>query len=646
MGDFSEVIKYLQKAINMNPRILTKFHLILGVVLVTVIGSIWFYYGYIFSVGQIDRVLLISIDTCRSDYLSCYGYPRKTTPHIDALAEEGVLFENVITPVPITLPAHASMLTGTTPLYHGIHDNLGYRLGNSQTTLAEILRKRGYKTGAIISSFVLDSQSGLDQGFNTYNDHFENEIKSSNFVERLGEEASHFALEWLEKHKDDRFFLFLHYYDPHYRYEPPEPYATRFKNNLYAGEIAYTDYCIGQVIKSLKELELYDSTLIVITGDHGEMLGEHGEAEHGYFIYQSAIKVPLIFKLPGTREHIRIKRLVSLIDIFPTICSILKIESVPEAQGEDLSGHLFGEKFNCQERFLYCESITPTKHNANALLGIVTEGWKYIQTTRDELYDLIKDPCEKDNLIAEEPKKAYFLREHLRLALEERQLREDSDSRVELDEESIRRLKSLGYLAAGNTDDRLQVDRSKSDPKDLIKFHNIKAYNNMAINLIQEGKINEAVEAYEKIILHYEKAEIQHSMANIHINLAVALKKAGRVKDAEKQFETAAKLFRADLENNPRDASLWSILGNVSATREDFKSASDAFGRAVTLEPANPAHYNDLAMSLEYQERYDEAIEVLKKLIHLMRSNGEEETAVKLQSHIDSLVSKKSSQKK
>ena len=275
--------------------------LIVLIVLSVVIGTI----GILFfqrsrpAKNNINNVILISIDTCRADYLGCYGYSQEITPNIDNLAEEGVLFFNTFSPVPITLPAHSSMLCGTTPPYHGTHDNNDYRLDPSNVTLAEILQKNGFSTGAVISAFVLDSKFGLNQGFDYYNDRFENKSHALSINERKAEEASRLAVNWIVDHKNEKFFLFLHFFDPHQVYEPPEPFLSKFKDNPYAGEIAYTDNCVGEIIQKLKALGLYDSSLIVITSDHGEMLGEHGEMTHSYFIYQSAVKVPLIFNLPG-----------------------------------------------------------------------------------------------------------------------------------------------------------------------------------------------------------------------------------------------------------------------------------------------------------------------------------------------------------
>ncbi|MHC4215388.1 MAG: sulfatase, partial [Planctomycetota bacterium] len=341
-----------------------KIYIVLLLLAGAVVAALFFWGGNFFG-REIRNVLLISIDTCRADRLSCYGYRRKTTPNIDAIAEEGILFENAITPATMTLPAHCSMLTGTIPPYHGVHDNPDYQLAESNVTLAEMLTDKGFTCGAAVSAFIMDSEFGLDQGFDVYDDRFDKEIKSLGTVERRGSELTDHAISWLQKHHNENFFLFLHYYDPHFPYEPPEPFGSKFIGNPYAGEVAYTDHCIGQVIKKLKELDLYDSTLLVITSDHGEALGEHSEGTHGYFVYQSTLKVPLIFKVPGRRKAVRITDDVSLIDIVPTICGLMEIPVPTWVQGRDLSRYFSKKSYSAPERYLYCESFIPTKYDCN-----------------------------------------------------------------------------------------------------------------------------------------------------------------------------------------------------------------------------------------------------------------------------------------
>lgn len=422
-------------------------------------------------------VVLISIDTLRADHLGCYGYSRDTSSNIDALANQSIVFNHAVAPVPITLPAHSSMHTGTTPLHHKVHDNINYRLSESSLTLAEILKKNGFATGAIIGAFALDSQFGLDQGFDTYDDDFkdarEGFFESGN--QRDAAEVTKLANRWLGKHGNDKFFLFLHYYDPHTPYELHSGF--RFKTALgkpsardaYDSEIAYTDYHVGKVIETLKEMGLYDSTLIILTSDHGESFGEHGENGHSFFIYHSTLHVPLIIKIPQSRIPVKIYDVVGLVDIVPTVCGLLGIEPDLEVQGRDLRACFSQEPRSEPERALFCESLKATIYGAQSLLGVVTSRYKYIQTTRSELYDLFDDLGETDNIIEDEPEIARKLQEQLMHMLGEN-VGPGTDSKVELGQEDLSRLRSPGYVG-GPVEEDFDLTESKDDPKDLIALH-------------------------------------------------------------------------------------------------------------------------------------------------------------------------------
>ncbi len=633
--------KYLmEKAANKT--LFSRYRIIILVFIVVIIA--WLCSHFIFSANRIQRVILISIDTCRADYLSCYGYRRDTTPNIDELAKEGILFENVISPVPMTLPAHSSMLTGTVPVYHGVHDNLYYELGKSNVTIAEILKDKGFSTGSVISAFVLDSRFGLDQGFDTYNDTFEEQYMAGTISERKGRETSRFAIKWLQENKNEKFFLFLHYFDPHAGYTPPEPFASQFANNLYAGEVAYTDHCIGQVIDKLKQLGLYDSTLIIITGDHGEMLGEHGEPYHAFFIYESAIKVPLIFKLPGQHKARRIKDIVGLIDIVPTVCSVLGIEPPKQVQGVSLSGFFEGQKAGYGSRYLYCESLTPTKYNANSLLGAVTSRYKYIQTTRPELYDLIEDPEENNNIIDQNRQLARVLQEELREILELSAGRKISDSRIELDAAAVERLKSLGY-AGGSVQDDFEFDQTKNDPKDLIAFHN----SILAVEkLVTRKKYAQAKTLCNKLLsqnpnaveIHLRLADIASKLDDTdemitqfteilrlepdhlytHNKLATLLLGLGRTDEAITHFKEVLRL-------NPEHSTALANLGLILSKQEKFTEAAANFTRAMAINPQMPQIHYSLGKVLLQQGKKDEAIAQFKEELAI---NPEH-----LQSHID-----------
>ena len=248
------------------------------------------------------NIVFISIDTLRADHLGCYGNKEIQTPNIDQLAEEGVLFSQCFTPVPVTLPAHVSMMTGQYPLSHGVRNNGTFLAPPELTTLAEVVKIRGYQTSAFIGAFVLDSRFGLDQGFDVYNDYLKKDSSQPLLLynERKAGESVSDAQKWLKTHHEKPFFLFLHCFDPHAPYDPPEPFATDYKDNLYDGEISYVDQAIGALFTTLKELNQWDQTLIVLTSDHGEGLGDHGEKTHAIFIYDSTLHVPLIFPISQT----------------------------------------------------------------------------------------------------------------------------------------------------------------------------------------------------------------------------------------------------------------------------------------------------------------------------------------------------------
>ncbi|MEE8484326.1 MAG: sulfatase, partial [Nitrospinota bacterium] len=274
------------------------------------------------------NVILISIDTLRADHLRAYGYEKIETPNIDALANEGVLFKKTYAHAPITLPSHTSILTGTYPNFHGVRNNGEFRASEKLTTAAEIFKSAGYGTAAFVGAFVMDSRFGLDQGFDLYDDDMTGEGKiRAQFVykERSAQAVVKRATDWLDKRLEKRsgsppFFIFLHLFDPHMIYDPPEPFRSRYSDNPYDGEIAYADSQVGVFLEKLKELKLYDNTLIVLTSDHGESLGEHGERTHAIFIYNATIWVPLVMKLPGGQNAgAVIERMTRHIDILPTM---------------------------------------------------------------------------------------------------------------------------------------------------------------------------------------------------------------------------------------------------------------------------------------------------------------------------------------
>ncbi|MHC4561743.1 MAG: sulfatase-like hydrolase/transferase [Planctomycetota bacterium] len=514
------------------------------------------------------HVILISIDTLRADHLGCYGYPKDITPNIDGLAAEGVRFANVVSPVPLTLPSHSSILTGATPVRHGVHKNESNRLADSNVTLAEILQAEGYATGAIVSSFILDSQFGLRQGFDSYNDEFPISTREAKFSERKAGATTRLAVEWLEQHaKDEKAFLFLHYYDPHVEYEPPQPFASQWRGDPYAGEVAYVDHCVGQVLRKLKEFGLYERSIVILTSDHGEMLGDHGELTHGYFIYESAIKVPLIVKLPGHSRSRDVARIAGLVDIVPTICGAVGIAPPPHVDGKDLRDDLLGRAAGQSERRLYCESTVAQNYGANPLLGMVGQQWKYIETTRPEFYDLDADPKEATNLYARHPHRVREMSDVLKSVIVA-QGAAAPQSKVALSAEARARLESLGYISVGETGD-VTMQADKPDAKDLLDYHQTLLKCMMSL---QPGRSRA------------EDIPIMRKLVAQRPQVVVSRWVLAKMLAAHSEYAEALEHYNELLRQRPNDAASYGQRGYVREKLGDMQGAMADYGRSIELE--------------------------------------------------------------
>ncbi len=341
------------------------------------------------------NVVVITIDTLRADHLGCYGYKQIHTPNIDALAADGARFERAYTAVPVTLPSHTAIFTGTYPMLSGMHDFAANKLNPTQPTLASVLKEHGYATAAVIGSAVLDSRFGLNRGFDFYYDHFDfSRLEEANLdeMERPGNIVADLALDWLGKNSQKKFFLWMHLYDPHFPYRPPEPYSHEYAAQPYDGEIAFADAQLGRLLRFLKEKGLYQNTLIVLSGDHGESLGEHGEKTHGFFIYNATMHVPLIIRLPGKPAALVVGDPVSLIDLMPTILAAAGLETPAQVQGRSLLPSLQGKPGE-PNRSLYGETFLPRLHfNWSELRGVENAKYHFIDAPRPELYDLNERP--------------------------------------------------------------------------------------------------------------------------------------------------------------------------------------------------------------------------------------------------------------
>lgn len=630
---------------------------ILGIVVAVLVASGgWLLMTKRGAVASRPNVILISIDTCRPDYLGCYGEREGLTPHIDAVAGESVRFDSVISSVPLTLPSHCSMLTGTIPPRHGVHDNINYRLAEDNVTLAEHFRDHGYQTAAFVAAFVLDSRFGLAQGFETYDDHLDASMTiTGGYPERRGDEVTRAATAWLDSQGEQPFFLFVHYFDPHDPYQPPEPFASNFADDPYAGEIAYTDQCIGTLIARLKDLDLYDSSLVIITGDHGESLGEHGENEHGFFIYHSTTRVPLIIKTPYHQRQAVVSQTVGVIDIAPTLSALAGLEPPKTMQGRDLSVLLTGQKPAPEQRFLYSESLTASKYGCSPLLGVQDDHWKYIQTSESELYDLASDPHETMNVIAEHPTESRYMREQLSAILRESLRTRGDDTHVALDPSSLASLRQLGYVG-GPVVENFEFETDKPDPKSYIAFYpylerldllvDQRQYDQarrLCAELLEArpdfayvyGKLGRiAVEQHspEEAMAHFQDALRLNPDSDLwHNNLAVLLVRQGRLEEAVEHFREA--LRAAGMESSEAvqpgralgfqgrmDSSVFNTylnLGNTLLRLGRFEEALEACRSAVRINPDDAnAHYH-VGLALQNLGQEEPAIEAFDEALRL-----------------------------
>jgi arylsulfatase A-like enzyme len=438
------------------------------------------------AAGRRASVILISIDTLRADHLPPYGYGKIQTPAIDELARNGVVFENCYTHVPLTLPAHTSIFTGLLPPVHGVRNNIGFKVANGTRTLATELKQAGYSTGGAVSAYVLHSSTGISQGF----DWFDDDMKATGEVpvteiQRNGMETLGRALAWLtdqskesgnQAGKKGPIFLFLHLYEPHTPYSPPERFL-RQDRAPYDGEVMYSDEIVGNLFAGLRKLDLYDPSLIILLSDHGEALGDHGESDHGVFLYREVMHVPLIIKLPGKQNAgSRVQAPVQLIDIAPTIFDWAGLPLNPQLQGKSLIPALGGREFP-KDRQIYAESLYGRLHFGwKELFSLTSFQYSFILAPRQELYDVRQDPEEVHNLLSPGTSVASTNAGLARpVALEYEKMHRALRSFVAqtplqapnpVDEEQLKKLRALGYLGSSTLDSG--GDNAAPDPKDRI----------------------------------------------------------------------------------------------------------------------------------------------------------------------------------
>ena len=542
------------------------------------------------------NLLLITLDTTRADHLGCYGHGAGATPNLDRLAARGVRFDHAYTPVPMTLPSHATILTGVYPPGHGVRANGEFRLPGDARTAAEILREHGYTTAAFVSCFVLDARFGLDQGFEVYDFTAERAPAShtGGHPERSARSVTEAALRWLRARAAGRpFFLWVHYFDPHAPYEPPPELAQRFPGDPYLGEIAAMDAEIGRLLDGLEAAGAASRSIVVAAGDHGESRGEHDEVFHAATIYQGAVKVPFIVAAPGAAgEGVVVDGgAVSLVDLLPTVLDLLGIddpEAAVAADGRSLCGPAGGP-----DRIVYLETMdTYISRGWAPLVGACRAGDKLIRAPRSEYYDLRADPREVHNLLAGAstlPDGARELDRFLDAYLAGKPGPQEVVAAAQpMDAETRANLEALGYLTEEPPERSLA---EAPDPKDMLPLMHLLRDARQAL---AAGRIEQA------------ESDLQALLARSPRDRA-ALSMLGQVHLARGRYAEAELAFRARTEIRP-DAVGLALLANALMLQNRFADAEQALDQAAALEPDNgavPFARGDLRLM---QGRPDEAI--------------------------------------
>jgi arylsulfatase A-like enzyme/tetratricopeptide (TPR) repeat protein len=513
------------------------------------------------------NVLLVTIDTLRQDRIGAYGNPNQLTPTIDRLAAGGVRVAHAFTTAPLTLPAHASILTGLLPRRHGIHNNTSFRLDDRAPTLASALAGAGYRTGAFVGAFVLDARFGLNRGFGEYDDHLPRGDRASfHYAERRAADVVRLAGDWILRPSAGSapWFAWVHLFDPHAPYDAPPEY--RAGRAPYDAEVAYADAMLGALLARLQQARALDRTLVVVTADHGESLGEHGETTHGLFAYDATLAVPLVFSAPALPAR-TIDVPTSHVDLMPTILDLVGVDVGADLDGVSLA------RAPAADRVVQFEALDASITRGWApLVGIVQRGWKYIDLPEPELYDLVSDPHEQRNLVDRDPHA-----EVLRRLIKTTAGAEGAAPRVALDAEAAGRLRSLGY-AAGTAPKRPIT--AADDPKRLVALNE---RFNTALTAFDQGRSREALSALLDILR--ERSDF-----------VAARTSAATVLVAEGDPRAAVRLLEEGLAGGEESPDLLARLGRARQAAGDLHGAAAALERARSAGDESPDIASDLAI--------------------------------------------------
>jgi len=521
------------------------------------------------------NVLLVTIDTLRRDRLGSYGNTNGLTPTLDRLARSGIRYTRAYSHVPMTLPAHASILTGRTPRGHGVHNNVSFRLSDGVPTLATVLKDAGYRTGAFVGAFVLDARFGLNRGFDVYDDRYPQNYGAASFkfAERRASEVMEPAAAWMLQ-SSKKWFAWIHLFDPHAPYDAPPEYRTG--RSAYDAEVAYTDAALGEVFDRLQNAHALNRTLIVVTADHGESLGDHGETTHGLFAYDSTLSVPLIVSGPGIHPQ-TIDRPVAHADIMPTVLDLLGVGAPAHLEGVAL---LSGPAGSNSAPPIYFEALDANLTRDWApLTGIVRDDWKYIDLPITELYNVRADNAETNNLAGREGGQRDAMARALNQIVARIARTDSAPAPPGLDADAAARLRALGYTG-GSAPRRRTAYTEADDPKRLAPLNE---RFNTALDAFNQGRGADALRSFEAILRE------RPDFVTARTSAATVLLAAGRANDAVALLRQAP----------PEQADSPELLAKTGAAlREagDFINAAAALERARRAGNQNPDVLNDLGV--------------------------------------------------
>ncbi len=555
------------------------------------------------------NVVLITLDTVRADHLHCYGYEKIKTPNIDAIAQQGVLFEKAVAQAPLTQPSHASMFTGTNPNVNQVRNNGGFALQPSSITMATILQRHGWNTAGYVSATVLKKVFGFNQGFSTYDDQMPQTSSGMETPARPANITVDHAISWLNAQSNKPFFVWLHLYDAHQPYKPPPHFRKQYPGDPYDAEIAFADQQLGRFLNAVKQKSPPGKTLIVLLSDHGQSLGEHGEYEHGIFLYDSTVRIAWIMAGPGIPAGVRVQQQAREIDLLPTVLNLLGGKASSAVQGTSLAPAFSGK--TVPTTYSYEETLCPKINMGwSELRGIHTAHWMYIRAPRPELYNLDHDPRELNNIIDTHPKEYRQLDAQLKKLSRLGSSGTEAVTFHDMDQRTMEQLESLGYVSNFSAR-HIEMNGKGDDPKDHIATlktletisgtYNISAARE--IELLQQALKNDPanptlygwlIDAYEKSGQYPQATQacldalhrgIQEGMLS---RLASLYLRQGNLKQAVNYYQQAAQL-------DPLDVAGQSNLATVYLQTGRLADAERVFRWVLAIQPYAPA-YNGLGM--------------------------------------------------